>query len=319
MAKKKKIKVVKKKAEPTPKVINPSRIGGLLKQYGAPRYTVENGVPVESATGDRVSNFPLTIDRAQAFLELVGPAQRKYQKAHVDKIARSLKEGDHVRTDPLKFNTKGELADGQHLCHAVVKSGVTACVEILLDRPVDEVYNYDLGKARSAFDVAKIEGLKNGKEAMALARTLIQERERTRSKIPHKEKIDLIRRDAKIQESVDFAYKTTSGIRGHTAVAYAATHYWLTSCGNPASEVEEFLTQVARGNDGNVRSPVSIAKSWFANAKRRSNEMKSVILAKAWNLHAQGKEAAFIRSPSTFKPYLSDLKIVVVQLEEAGA
>jgi len=316
---KKKVKVVKKKAEDTPKVINPNRIGELLQQYSAPRYNVVNGMPSIDPEGDRVSNFPLTVDRATAFLELMASAQRKFQKAHVDKIARSLNEGDHVRTDPIKFNVKGELADGQHVCRAVIKSGKTACVEILLNRPVDEVYNYDLGKVRSAFDVAKIEGLKNGKEAMALARTLIQERERTRSKIPHKEKIDLIRKDAQIQKSVNFAYKATNGIRGHTAVSYAAAHYWLISCGNPASEVEEFLNQVARGNDGNVRSPISIAKSWFANAKRRSNEMKSVILAKAWNLHAEGKEAAFIRSPSSYKPYLSDLKIVVVQLEEAGA
>lgn len=105
----------------------------------------------------------LTPDMAQEFLDKQHPGQRTLRANHVDALTRSMASGTYVWTgDPIRFDEKNQLIDGQHRLTAVVRSEVTLR-EVLCVRVSDaEVHKYiDTSiKTRSAADIRRFLGQK---------------------------------------------------------------------------------------------------------------------------------------------------------------
>lgn len=88
---------------------------------------------------------------------------RPLNKKHVDELADQMSKGLWIfNGDSIKFNTKGELVNGQHTCSAVVKSGKTITMNVQFGLPVDSFKVMDTSiRTRGAADVLDIEGAKN--------------------------------------------------------------------------------------------------------------------------------------------------------------
>jgi len=101
-----------------------------------------------------------TIDpeKARRYLDMMGPNRKKRVRLR-DRFTESMKAGHWKLTgESIKFNTKGELIDGQHRLEAVIESGKT--IEILVCRNVpDEAFmELDTGGNRTPGDLLTVAG-----------------------------------------------------------------------------------------------------------------------------------------------------------------
>ena len=109
---------------------------------------------------------------AAQWLEMMA-ANRKLNVTHVERLAEDIRRGDWRQTfDPVRFNRKGELVDGQHRLSAIVASGKTVPLYVARNLDPRAMGVIDTGRARSAADVLQISGVKNARKLAAAAKAL---------------------------------------------------------------------------------------------------------------------------------------------------
>lgn len=87
---------------------------------------------------------------------------RKLEKAYVALWINQILTGNWKQTgDPIRFDIKGNLIDGQHRLTAIVKTGIAQFMLVVTGLPEDAKYVIDTGKKRTASDVLSISGIKN--------------------------------------------------------------------------------------------------------------------------------------------------------------
>ena len=93
----------------------------------------------------------------------------------VDVYARDMAAGHWViNGQAIVLSPNGELLDGQHRLHAVVKSGVTIDTVISLGVPVKHFKTIDRGKERTFADVLHINGYHSTHRLAAITQVYIQ-------------------------------------------------------------------------------------------------------------------------------------------------
>jgi hypothetical protein len=113
--------------------------------------------------------------RAQEYLGY-NISNRNLRTGHVDALARDIAAGHWQLTHmPLAFDTDGNLIDGQHRLHAIIKSETPLNMIVVrgVQKSVQEVI--DAGAARSGADALKLSGRVevNHPAVAAVARTAI--------------------------------------------------------------------------------------------------------------------------------------------------
>lgn len=104
----------------------------------------------------------ITPEIAQRWLDRYNTENRKVRATAVARYVRDIENGDWDFTgDPIKFDTRGVLIDGQHRLVAVVKSGKS--IRLLVVRGVNTSARsvVDTGAARSKGDALQLEGYKH--------------------------------------------------------------------------------------------------------------------------------------------------------------
>ena len=94
---------------------------------------------------------------AEAWLTRRHTKQRNIQKLWVKTLAHSMSSGnwDENICEPLKFNAKGELMDGQHRLSAIVESGASVYMWIQRNLPDESFICMDNGKRREISNFIK--------------------------------------------------------------------------------------------------------------------------------------------------------------------
>jgi len=113
--------------------------------------------------------FDLTPDLATRLLK-TQVANRPIKPASVAYLSRQLREGrwrDSARF--LGFNEEDQLVDGQHLCTAVVETGISAKTRAARIRSSD-VLAVDTGTTRSAGDLLTMRNIANGARIVGILR-----------------------------------------------------------------------------------------------------------------------------------------------------
>ncbi len=100
----------------------------------------------------------LTPDLAATFLAR-NHGNRPLGKRNLDYLADMVISGRwRLNGEAIKFDTNGDLRDGQHRCRMVVETGVAVPVYILHDVPDDAFGTFDRGRKRANSDVLHILG-----------------------------------------------------------------------------------------------------------------------------------------------------------------
>jgi hypothetical protein len=100
----------------------------------------------------------ITPAKAEKYLALMGK-NRRLRKRLVDRYTEAMKAGLWSLTgDPIRFNTKGELFDGQHRLQAVIQSGVSIETIVMRNVPDDAFMDIDTGGVRNPGDLLNLSG-----------------------------------------------------------------------------------------------------------------------------------------------------------------
>lgn len=111
---------------------------------------------------------------AKDWLEKVPSYQRKFVPDWVNKYAQDMEAGNWTVTHQgIAFDSKGDLVDGQHRLHAIIKFGHPVKILVTRDAPATTYNHTDLGAARRVTDVLQSggDGWINS-EVIAIARHL---------------------------------------------------------------------------------------------------------------------------------------------------
>jgi len=122
----------------------------------------------------RVEIVKLTPEMAKTLLAH-NTGNRPESKATVQRYVNEMAAGRWSETgETISFDVNGKLINGQHRLRAVAETGVTIEEQILAwDVPEAAFAVLDCGKARSAADALKMEGLKNANEVGQAIRLVI--------------------------------------------------------------------------------------------------------------------------------------------------
>ena len=110
---------------------------------------------------------------AAQYLESLPEGQRRLRKIIVERYAMAMKAGKWKHTgEAIKFDTHGDLIDGQHRLQAVIQSGATIKCEVQRNVPDDAFMDLDTGAGRNPGDLLKIAGYKYTSNIAAIIRYL---------------------------------------------------------------------------------------------------------------------------------------------------
>ncbi len=124
----------------------------------------------------QVEKVKITVAVAREWLEHVPSSQRVLDQSHVDKIAFAISRGEWRENGAtIVFNSNGELIDGQHRLHAIVKAGrsVYSLVVNRLDCSDATFQTIDDAKARTIGDFLKC-GNRTAMAAVARMHWIVQ-------------------------------------------------------------------------------------------------------------------------------------------------
>jgi len=118
----------------------------------------------------------LTPELAKLFLEHSKNFRNRHIRAlHLSKIVRAIENGEwKINHQGLAFDIDGKLIDGQHRCHAVVKSGKSVPVLCFYNVPHDSFKTVDDMAKRNQADRFYCEGISDPCTVAALVKLLWQ-------------------------------------------------------------------------------------------------------------------------------------------------
>ena len=95
---------------------------------------------------------------AQKYLDTMA-RNRKLRRKTVDRYAEAMRANQWTLTgEPIKFNTKGELIDGQHRLSAIIMSGKTVEIDVRRQLHPSVFMDLDTGAGRSPGDLLTVAG-----------------------------------------------------------------------------------------------------------------------------------------------------------------
>lgn len=274
---------------------NPSKVGWWM-EFGEP--------------ADNARIVELTPDLAAMWMEL-NTSNRKVNPQTVDRYARDIAAGRwQVNGEPIIFDRKRVLRNGQHRCLAVIKSGVSILVYVIFDVDEGAFMTMDGGRKRTAADQLGVLKEKHAAPVAAAVRLIVSYETGAYDYYPTTPEIieALNGRHSKIRDSISAGVSV-----GHLMPPSAgiATGYITSTIDKELSE--SFMSQFASGADLSDGHPVLALRDKIFRVKgdRSGNGRQSHHLqirsylylqwaAFAWNALREGRSIKQIRDQRKF-------------------
>lgn len=226
--------------------------------------------------------------------------------------AKAMERGEwRVSNDNICFNTKGDLTNGQHRLHAVIKSGVS--IQVWVQRGVDDdAYTaMDCGKARTGGQLLGMRGVPSSVAVGAIVR--LQFSLRRGNAKGHEGRLDaptntqIIEEYDKDPEGYNRAGGFTKkiGSRLGRALAFQPSHigaiyyYLQNDMGYDEPFVASFFEQIfslsTSENPMLENFRVRLLKERESSSKKTPLRYRANLIAKVWNAYAEGKNIKCIK------------------------
>jgi len=137
----------------------------------------------------------LTPELASQFLAK-NTANRPLSQSAVNKYAESIKRGEwRLNGQPIIIFENGELGDGQHRCHAVIKAGIPVTQLVVHGVHSSSFATIDTGKIRNGSDILSLSGYTNAKALASGARAYMIEniKGRAQNEITNTQIVDCVK------------------------------------------------------------------------------------------------------------------------------
>jgi hypothetical protein len=205
--------------------------------------------------------------------------------------------------DPIRFDTNGDMCDGQHRMFALVNAALvdpSLAFEFLVIRGVqpEDRHVIDTGTRRSAGDQLKIAGYKNhtmlataAKWCAMVERNALYASDSSSKSITHAEILHYVQEHPDLEEVVS---RVANSLRRRIDVppGYIAAAYYLCAQ-KDRDEADDFFERAASGVGLPARDPILALRSRLRDLdKSRANlpgEMWLGLLVRAWNARREGR------------------------------
>lgn len=257
------------------------------------------------------SYVKVTPELAARWLQSNG-INRNLRMAKVNQYARDMAEGRWTfSNDDVCFDSEGVLLNGQHRLTAVVRSGQTVTLGVKRNVPRSAMPNIDTGASRTASDVLRLEGERNGALlAASIKQLLLIETGRiyqdTKAQgVSHSEILEWLDTHPSIRESILAAMRAMGSLDCPPA-ALAVTHYLVRQVnGEPLAS--HYLLQLARRVGEPEGSAVLAVDSRLRDIRRHRGHYPTrnfvYLLVKGWNAYAEDRRVAQLQiAPKSGKP-----------------
>ncbi len=241
----------------------------------------------------------LTPVLAQLLLER-NPDNRPLSPTQLERIERDLKSNRwEFNGETIVVAKNGELNNGQHRCHAVVRSGTALRVILVFGTERQSRMTIDTGITRTVGHFLGMNGYSDVNVLAAAISNLWQYRSMGRlsntgkDKPTKSESLMTIEHYSDMPESVLFAgRKGTVKVASRSLIAFA--HYVLGhAIGNPGAET--FLNKLIDGTELRKDDPILYARNRLIEMKGVTRvHDKAELIFRAWNMHRRGERATRI-------------------------
>jgi hypothetical protein len=243
----------------------------------------------------------ITPAMAKVWLDNSSFSNRHLENTRVQKLASDIKKGKWIFDGtPIRFNGGGDILDGQHRLHAIIRANLPVESLVIKGIKSESKNTIDTGKPRSIGDVLHFHGHLNTTTLAAAARLSIAFNEykgdlnewskssRTAA-VTNQEIIEEATSNEKLVNAVQHAIslKYTRQLMGAGVAAF--TYYLLSKAASPHI-ADNFFQAIEHGNNLNSDSPILLLRNTFAlrdsknnlSGQRRSTYNIALII-KAWN------------------------------------
>lgn len=233
------------------------------------------------------------------------PLNRPLSDFDVRKYARDMSRGRwHFTGEPIKFDSDGNLIDGQHRLQAVILSGVTLRILVVRGLATESQHAMDSGRKRSAADALSLNGYANTTTLSSAARLGLGVEagigDPGRYDVTHDEVLRYVAENPALIHAVDFT-KSLARKTDCPPSVVAYTYFVLSQI--DAFQAANFWVAAAEKVGLAKGDPVIALTNRFAESRRNrerfSKAMYLSIIYRAWNFRRAGKTVAFLRVNSS--------------------
>ncbi len=283
----------------SPSTRTKARSSGATLQY---RHDVPTPPPLMAPLGIFPTLETVTPAIAQQWTaDTVNIINRRPRKQLISQYAKDMQEGLWRFTgEPLIFDSKGHLKDGQHRLLALMKAGIT--MQFLVVRGVDtEAQKYmDSGARRLAQDALTLNGHEHDNVSAAnIARSVLYFQSGVRPS--QAAVVDFAEKNI---EELDQCGRIGRDIRnkiGGSVAVYGAAYWYLSKI--DSAKAQEFMVSLETGENLTSDDPRLKLRNYIVRtatiAASRSNTRtfkgELGVIFKAWNAWRTGKEIKLLR------------------------
>ena len=240
---------------------------------------------------------------AKAWLETTNVNNRPLSEMHWMKIWLDIAEGRwKYNAEPISFGTNGALLNGQHRLQACAEGDTPIDTDVIFGLDPEAMSTIDIGKVRTAANIAHLEGIQNATVACAAAHLILLHENGGIQQLgnkqvePSKTKVnERVRIDHRIS---DLAGRAAGLGRSLAPPRAMACCYYLFSAQNPEL-AEQFFDRLASGAGLTKHDPVYLLRERLrTNSAGKAKLPLLEIVAlffKAWIAYRNGKQVKCLR------------------------
>jgi len=225
---------------------------------------------------------------------------RAVSKSRIDKIVKIIKSksGWKINGEPLSFNKKGQLLEGQGRVHAVIKCGISIPVDVRLNLEDNVFTSINTGKHRSKGDILGMAGFKNASVlGTAIEMVLASEAEGlglTMANYPRspQDLMEGIDQHPEIVESVDFIMTECRKLRRFANRGMCAGLHFL-FCRHDYEDATDFFKKLTDGSSLETSDPIYKLRERLRDSREQQTKMTGrytlALYIKCWNAYLAGE------------------------------
>jgi hypothetical protein len=257
----------------------------------------------------QVQIVDITPEMAESWLA-ANVHNRKLREKVVRLYAADMADGAWRFTgDAIRFDTSGNLLDGQHRLHAIVRSGATVKALVVCGLEPEAQEDIDTGAKRSLADVLSLRGEMNAVNLATIIRHAYEWNDRGRasarqgSVATHHQLLKFLDDHPELREITVLANNWRKHIDMPASVIGVV--FWVISSidDDSHSDAVSFFDRLASGQGLFARQPIyelrrvleQASKATAATSHRAGPVWLSAVTIKAWNAYRRGDEIGVLR------------------------
>lgn len=226
---------------------------------------------------------------------------RKQRTSDVDDWAAEMAQGRWRETHQgVAIARDGVILDGQHRLQAIIDSGVTVNLLVVVGLDPEVFTVIDTGRRRTSADALGMVGEANVNQLAAITRACYDYDDAMANgrAVSHRKRLHhdvLLAYRAGKEKQLAEATRVSGGMRGGglkvNKTAAGAAYFLIKREAGDDEAVDTFFDQIRTGLDLRNTDPVYALRRFISKDAAPKKDRHLAVILKAWSLHAQGRGA----------------------------